>query len=147
MTTVGVSMVPTALRPVLAIALGAVAGAVSRYYLEMGVSHIVVTTLPLGTLVVNLTGCGAMGLAATLCFAPQLQVHPEIRLLLLTGFMGAYTTFSSYELDSERLGAAQRWGLFFVYWAGSGILGWLCLELGSRLAGRLIRPKIDHHEP
>jgi CrcB protein len=141
------SMVLTTLRPVLGIALGAVLGAVSRYYVGMGVSHIFTTTLPLGTFVVNVTGCGAMGLVATLCFTPQLQVHPELRLFLLTGFMGAYTTFSSYELDSKHLWTAHGWGLFFFYWMGSGILGWLCLELGSRLAGRLIRFPVDQQEP
>jgi len=140
-------MVLTTLRPVLGIALGAVLGAMSRYYVQMGVSHIFTTTLPVGTLVVNVTGCGAMGLVATLCFTPQLQVHPELRLLLLTGFMGAYTTFSSYELDSEHLRAAERWRSVLFYWAGSGILGWLCLELGSRLARRLIRFPVDQQEP
>ncbi len=137
-------MLPTPLRPAGAIALGAVAGALSRYYVEMGVSQIVTTTFPLGTLVVNLTGCGAMGLAATFFFAPHLQIHPEVRLLVLTGFMGSYTTFSSYELDSVRLGANQPLGVDVFYWAGSAILGWLCLEGGSWLAGRWMRGKRDH---
>ncbi|APB34460.1 crcB protein [Gloeomargarita lithophora Alchichica-D10] len=132
-----------ALRPAVAIALGAVVGAVSRYYVEMGVNHLLGSVTPVGTLVVNVTGCGAMGFAATVCFAPQVQVHPELRLFVLTGFMGSYTTFSSYELDSVHLWTEQRWGLGFLYWAGSGILGWLCLELGSGLAGRLIRNTIN----
>lgn len=136
-------MLPTALRPAGAIALGAVAGALSRYYGQLGVSHIVTTTLPLGTLVVNLTGCGAMGLAAGFC----LRVHPEVRLLMLTGFMGSYTTFSSYELETAHLWAKQQWGWGFFYWAGSGLLGWLCLELGSRLARFCMDREIEEKQP
>ncbi|MEN9215876.1 MAG: CrcB family protein [Gloeomargarita sp. HHBFW_bins_162] len=135
----------TVLRSPVAIALAAVAGALSRYYVSLGVNHLVEHLwepvhhllgmgLPLSTLVVNVTGCGVMGFAATLCFHPQLQVHPDVRLMLLTGFMSSYTTFSSYELDSARLFAHQQWGTDFLYWAGSGIVGWLCLEGGSWLA-------------
>ncbi len=130
----------SALRPALAIALGAVAGALSRYWLGLGVSHLIGTNLPLSTLVINLTGCSAMGLATTLGFG----LHPEVRLLIITGFMGSYTTFSSYELDSARLWSAQRWGADFGYWAGSGVLGWLCLEGGSGLARRWRRGRTDH---
>ncbi|MEO0309941.1 MAG: fluoride efflux transporter CrcB [Gloeomargarita sp. DG02_3_bins_56] len=128
----------TTLRPPLAIALAAVAGALCRYYLSLGVDHLLPNDLdlPVSTLFINVTGCGVMGFAATLCFHPQWQVHPDLRLMLLTGFMGAYTTFSSYELDSARLLTHHRWGADLLYWAGSALLGWLSLEGGRWLATR-----------
>ncbi|WP_448381137.1 fluoride efflux transporter FluC [Gloeomargarita sp.] len=137
------TMLPVAWRPVLAIALGAVLGAWSRYYGEMGISYLWGSDTPLATLVVNLTGCGAMGFATRVCFAPR--VHPEIRLLWLTGFMGSYTTFSGYELDSIHLRAAPLWGADILYWAGSILGGWLCLELGQGLAGRYLDGR--RHDP
>ncbi|MFQ3679079.1 MAG: fluoride efflux transporter CrcB [Pseudanabaenaceae cyanobacterium] len=129
-------------RTVMAISLGAIAGALCRYYLGLGIGHLLGTALPYGTLVVNITGCFAMGLLATLSLGQVISVHPDLRLLLLTGFLGSYTTFSSYELDSAKLLFQRDLQVDLIYWTGSALLGLIGLQLGITLAGWVLK-KLD----
>lgn len=121
-------------RSMVAIALGAIAGALSRYYLGMGISHLVASPIPYSTLIINVSGCFVMGFLATLPSSPTFGIHPDLRLLLLTGFLGSYTTFSSYELDSKKLLQQQSLESALLYWAGSAILGLLSLQFAIILA-------------
>lgn len=121
-------------RTVMAISLGAVAGALCRYYLGLGIGHLLGTAMPYGTLVVNITGCFVMGLLATLSLGQVISLHPDLRLLLLTGFLGSYTTFSSYELDSAKLLFQKNLQADLIYWTGSVLLGFISLQLGTTLA-------------
>ncbi|MCS7030796.1 MAG: CrcB family protein [Gloeomargarita sp. SKYG116] len=125
-------------RAVVAIGLGAVMGALSRCGVDWLADQLG-WSLAVGTFLVNVTGCGAIGWAAKLCEQPHWAVYPERRLLLITGFLGSYTTFASYELDSARLWAAHLWGADFFYWAGSSLVGWAFLELGLWLGTRFTR--------
>lgn len=121
-------------RTMLAISLGAIAGALSRYYLGLSFHHLLGAETSLSTLVINLTGCFGMGLLATLSLGQGRVIHPDVRLMLLTGFLGSYTTFSSYELESANLLAQHRLGAHLLYWVGSTVLGFLSLESGIALA-------------
>lgn len=121
-------------RIVIAISLGAIAGALSRYYLGMGIHQVWGTAMPYGTFMVNVSGCFAMGLLATLSLGRVIQISPDLRLLLLTGFCGSYTTFSSYELESAKLFVQGNLAAGLVYWAGSAWVGFLSLQLGMMLA-------------
>jgi CrcB protein len=90
---------------------------------------------PLGTMVINITGSFAIGLLMT-AFTERFRPHPNLRLLLVVGFLGGYTTFSSYEYESYRLvrdGAAWL-GLLNVI--GSVVFGFAAVWLGSLLVGR-----------
>lgn len=129
-------------RTVVAISLGAIAGALCRYYLGLGIGHLLGTAMPYGTLVINITGCFVMGLLATLSLGQVISLHPDPRLLLLTGFLGSYTTFSSYELDSARLLSQKDLQADLIYWSGSVLLGFIGLQLGTTLAEWLLR-KLD----
>ena len=129
-------------RTVVAISLGAIAGALCRYYLGLGIGHILGTAVPYGTLVVNITGCFTMGLLATLSLGKVISFHPDLRLLLLTGFLGSYTTFSSYELDSAKLLFQKDLQADLIYWTGSVLLGLVSLQLGITLAEWMLR-KLD----
>ncbi|HIK43364.1 MAG TPA: fluoride efflux transporter CrcB [Leptolyngbyaceae cyanobacterium M65_K2018_010] len=131
-------------RTIAAIALGAIAGALSRYYLVQGLTQMLGTHLPYGTLVVNISGCFAMGLLATLFLGPVITVHPDLRLLLLTGFLGSYTTFSSYELDSARLLMEERFQAELIYWGGSALVGFFSLQGGMTLANWLVN-QVERH--
>lgn len=122
------------IRTVIAISLGAIAGALSRYYLGLGLNHVCGTALPYGTFIVNVSGCFVMGLLAPLSLGPVLLIQPELRLLLLTGFLGSYTTFSSYELESVNLLGQGHVTAELVYWLGSAGIGCLSLQLGINLA-------------
>ncbi len=123
-------------RAPIAISLGAIAGALSRYYLTLGCNHWLGTAFPFGTFAINLTGALVMGFFTTLVLE-RLEVAPDLRLLIAVGFLGSYTTFSTYELDAAKLLMSGQWSFVSLYGIGTAILGVLCLEIGSFLARRL----------
>lgn len=131
-----------AVRIVIAISLGAIVGALSRYYLGLGIHQVWDTALPYGTFVVNITGCFGMGLLATLLLGRSIGFYPDLHLLILTGFFGSYTTFSSYELESARLFLQSDWVAGLVYWMGSAWVGFFSLQFGMMLA-KWILQKFD----
>nr|RNJ64847.1 MAG: hypothetical protein EDM05_34265 [Leptolyngbya sp. IPPAS B-1204] len=73
-----------------------------------------------------------------LALGQVISMHPDVRLLLLTGFLGSYTTFSSYELDSAHLLQQDRLGADLFYWVGSMTLGFMSLQVGISLAEWLL---------
>ncbi len=121
-------------RNVIAISLGAIGGALSRYYLTLWFIQRFGTTFPYGTFFINLTGCFCMGFFATLALERVAVIPPEVRLLVAVGFLGAYTTFSTYGLDTINLIRARSFIAASFYWAGSAILGIIGVQLGVFLA-------------
>lgn len=102
---------------VLAICLGACAGALLRWQLGLWLNN--PGALPWGTLAANAVGGYLVGLIlAGLHAHPQLD--PVWRLLLVTGFLGALTTFSSYSAEVFLLLQAQRWGMALL-WASTHV--------------------------
>jgi CrcB protein len=122
------------LRAPLAISLGAIAGALSRYYLTLWFAQRFGTAFPYGTFFINLTGCLIMGFFFTFSLERVAIISPEVRLMVTTGFLGAYTTFSTYGLESNNLLRDRNFPAFSLYWAGSAILGVICVQLGVILA-------------
>lgn len=120
----------------IAIGLGAIAGALSRYYMTLSLTQWLGTTFPFGTFFVNLWGALMMGFFTTLSVG-RTFISPDLRLIVAVGFLGSYTTFSTYELDAEQLLLARHWNMTLLYWISTALLGVLCLELGSYLARRL----------
>lgn len=120
----------------LAVSLGAIAGALCRYYLTLGCNQWFGTTFPYSTLLINLSGAFLMGFFTTLVIE-RIEVSPDLRVLVAVGFLGSYTTFSTYELDAEKLLASGHWEITALYWVCTATLGVLCLELGIFLARRL----------
>ena len=85
----------------LYIAVGAVAGAPLRYWVQGRVQDALPGSLfPWGTLVVNVSGCLLIGLVLTLAEEKDV-LSREARLLLVTGFLGGYTTFSTFDLRDD----------------------------------------------
>ncbi|MBD2208073.1 fluoride efflux transporter CrcB [Calothrix sp. FACHB-1219] len=117
----------------LAIALGAIPGAVSRYYLTEFCKRYLGTNFPYGTFIINFTGCLIMGFCFTL-FQGIKGFPSEIDLLIRTGFLGAYTTFSTYGYDTLTLWSNRQQGATIFYWAGSAILAVVGIILGNNLA-------------
>lgn len=81
---------------------GAVAGAPLRYFLGSRVQEAVGANFPAGTMFVNVTGCFFIGLLATLAEERDL-LSREARLLLITGLLGSYTTFSAFGYETLEL--------------------------------------------
>jgi CrcB protein len=123
-----------AVRNPIAISFGAIAGALSRYYLTLWFAQRCGTSFPFGTFFINLTGCLIMGFFTTLALARVATIPPEVRLLVAVGFLGSYTTFSTYGLDTVTLLRNRSLQVAGFYWAGSAILGIICVQLGALLA-------------
>lgn len=114
------------------VAVGGAIGAVARHVLSTFVLRATGTLFPLGTFVVNLTGClvfGAIVGAAT----ERVQLAPTLRLFLLTGILGGFTTFSSYAFESFTL---VRDGQFV--WASINIAGQVIAGLVGMWAGYVL---------
>jgi CrcB protein len=121
---------------IVEIGIGGAAGAVSRYLLDGWVSERTGGAFPYGTLVVNLSGTFILGLLATL--ALERSVLPAIiRPPVLIGFLGAYTTFSTWMLESWRL--AEQGALLgaMANIGGSVVLGIVALGAGIAIGRAL----------
>ena len=113
----------------IAISLGAIPGALIRYYLTVIFSRLFGVSFPFGTFFINLSGSLLMGFFATLAIE-QVITSPELQLLIIIGFLGSYTTFSTYALDSAALLRNRHRSKALFYWLGSAILAGICLEVG-----------------
>lgn len=89
----------------LLVMVGGSLGAASRYGVGLLTARLWGTGFPYGTLVVNLAGCFIIGLIFALADRSRL-LTPDVRLLLITGYLGALTTFSSFSLETVNVGRA-----------------------------------------
>jgi len=117
------------------IALGGALGALARYSLGVWVYERMGTRFPYGTVVINVTGCFLMGLVLAI-LDTHMELNPAWRYTIPVGFIGAYTTFSTFEY--ETLHAAQNGepAIAFLYFGVSLILGFVGVWLGM-LSGRV----------
>jgi CrcB protein len=113
----------------LIVALGGALGSVGRYLLQVFFARPSTLTFPLGTLIVNLTGCLLIGILFGLS-SKYAWMTLEWRLFLVTGICGGYTTFSSFSLESINLLRQGNYTYFFLYVLGSVILGLLATVAG-----------------
>ncbi|HWB93345.1 MAG TPA: fluoride efflux transporter CrcB [Puia sp.] len=117
------------MKPILLIAIGGAAGSVARYLLSLFVMKQMTLAFPLGTMLVNLSGCFMIGLIYGLS-SRYAWITEEWRLLLATGICGGYTTFSSFSYESIALIREGDYAHFFGYVSGSVILGLLATAGG-----------------
>jgi len=122
-------------KPVI-IAVGAVLGALLRYWLGDWAAQRFGTAFPYGNLIINLTGSFILGLFMALV-TDRFLVSPEWRLFIAIGFLGSYTTFSSYAYESLNLIMTGQGTLGLLNLFGSSFLGGLAVFAGI-LIGRLI---------
>jgi CrcB protein len=118
-------------RTLIAIAVAGALGALSRYGLGSFVSRRTSDTFPWGTFVVNVTG--AFILVLTLA-TERWDFAPWLRLGLTTGFLGAYTTFSTLSFETYKLAADRALGLAAANMLGSCAAGLAAIYLGVVLA-------------
>ncbi|QIR36325.1 fluoride efflux transporter CrcB [Tolypothrix sp. PCC 7910] len=124
-------------RTVTAIALGAIPGALGRYFItEFTKATIGKDFSYYGTFFINVTGCFIIALFYTLNEEKLKSLSPEIRLMIATGFCGAYTTFSTYGLETFTQIDKGNTTVALIYWLFSMVVGMLAVQLGVIL-GRL----------
>ena len=113
----------------LIIALGGALGAVSRFLLGNGVSRALGSALPYGTFVINIVGCFAMGLLMTIIV--DREMFPAAwRLFLCVGFLGGFTTFSSFGYEALMFLTEGRLLAVLAYVGGSVVLGLVAAAAG-----------------
>jgi CrcB protein len=121
----------------LMIALGGALGSLARYGVALWVQQRVGGTFPYGTFLVNVSGCLIMGIVMTLLTEGG-ALHPNWRFLVPIGFIGAYTTFSTFELETFR--AIEEGGALVALSnvVFSVVVGFLALWIGVMATRRIL---------
>ena len=124
----------------LVVGLGGFIGANARYWLGMWITGKVGTSFPYHTLLINVTGCFILGMFSSLALA--LAWSDDSRLVVATGFVGAYTTFSTFEYETLRLFETGSYRAAFWNVLASVILGFGAAYIGVIAARGLMRVRI-----
>lgn len=114
---------------ILIVGLGGFVGANARFLIGHWVGA---TSYPYATFAINMLGCFGLGLFAQL--VKQSDLSEETRLLIATGFFGAFTTYSTFNLEALNLWMSGRGGLAMLYLGSSIVFGLLVGWLGMQLA-------------
>ncbi len=119
----------------LAVAIGAVFGALSRFYVTEFSKVLFGKDFGFyGTFFINVTGCLLIAYILTLAIENIRVISPELRLMTTTGFCGAYTTFSTYGLETNSFLTKGDSQTMFLYFFGSAVVGMICVQIGVLLA-------------
>lgn len=117
----------------LVISLGGVLGANARYLLGNWITARYGTSFPYGTMVINVSGSFVIGFFLVL-ITERFVVHPNWQLFFAVGFLGAYTTFSTFSFESAALIQDGSWLLALANMIGSVVLGLVAVLAGMALA-------------
>lgn len=123
------------LKRILLLAVAGAIGTLTRYWLSGFVQRSSLA-FAWGTLAVNGLGCFLFGLVWTLA-EERMLISGESRIILLVGFMGAFTTFSTYMFETRQMLAASEWLLGATNFAVENVVGFVLMMLGMVL-GRMI---------
>jgi CrcB protein len=118
------------------IGLGGFAGAIARYLVDGVVIERTGGGFPWGTLVINVSGSFVLGLLFAVT-AERALLPADVRGPLMIGFLGAYTTFSTFMLESWRLAETGAWGLALANLGGSLVLGLVAVVAGLTIGRAL----------
>ncbi|MGB7267721.1 MAG: fluoride efflux transporter CrcB [Terracidiphilus sp.] len=117
----------------LFIAIGGSLGSIARYWVGSTISGRMGTRFPYGTFVINITACVIIGFALTY-LGRHVEMSPAWRYLVPIGFVGAYSTFSTYEWETLSTLQSGAFLLAALYAVGSLLLGLVAVWGGSLLA-------------
>lgn len=117
----------------LIVGLGGAAGSMLRYGIQRLLSIQNAGAFPTGTLLVNISGCFLIGVLWGIV-SRSLSWSEEMKLLLMTGFCGGFTTFSAFTLEGIGLLKESKTSLFIIYLTASVLGGLLATFIGIRIA-------------
>jgi len=123
---------PKVLQKLLLLSVAGALGTLARYELAGLVQRLAGASFPLGTFVVNVAGCFVAGLLWAL-FEARWAVTGETRIIVLVGFMGAFTTFSAFILETTELLRASQW-----FYAGLNLILQNALGISALFLGAFL---------
>jgi CrcB protein len=115
------------------VAVGGALGSMTRYWVGSAIANSVGTKFPFGTLIINYTACMIIGFSLTV-FAKRADLNPAWRFLVPVGFIGAYSTFSTYEWETLSTIRNGAFLLAALYAVSSFLLGLAAVWAGSLIA-------------
>jgi CrcB protein len=127
------------------LSLGGVFGVNARYWFGLWVNRWASPQFPWATFLINVTGSFAIGFL-TMLLARWLP-HQNFRLLVVTGFLGGYTTYSTFAFESLTLWERGERGLSLGYVASTVVAGFLAVTLGVALARGMTTPRAERAAP
>lgn len=111
-------------------------GVLARYWISGVVQRAMGSGFPWGTMIENISGCVIFGLVWTLA-EERMLINAEMRTVILTGFVGAYTTFSTFAFETTALLRDAQWVSAIANLTAHNILGLVGIAAGMAL-GRLL---------
>jgi len=117
------------------VGVGGFLGAIARYLVGVAVTARLGSGWPLGTFLINVTGCFLIAFFLTLT-TERVTIHEGWRYFFPIGFVGAYTTFSTYEYETVRLVQSGAWAKALSYVLLSTVAGYAAVVLGFVAARR-----------
>ena len=124
------------MRNALLVALGGALGALARYGVATAALKRFGPNFPMGTLLINVTGCAIIGFFLAAVGGRWSGIHEGWQYLVPIGFVGAYTTFSTYEYEMARLFEAGAWSRLALYFVLSNAVGFAAVVGGIWLGRR-----------
>lgn len=124
------------MKTIIFLAIGGTTGTLLRYWLSTLVQSTSKGTLPIGTFAVNMLGCFLFGAVWSIAEG-RLTLSPHLRLLILVGFMGAFTTFSTFAFESASLFRDSQFTAAIINVVAQNVIGIIALFIGIAL-GRLV---------
>lgn len=121
---------------ILSVAIGGAFGAVARYLINISPIANVFEKFPLPTFLINIVGSFLIGFLMIL-FADKIQVNDNVRMAIIVGFLGAFTTFSTFEVEIFGLMREKQLVVAFVYLVLSIIVGFAGVLAGVALGRRI----------
>jgi fluoride exporter len=121
------------IKSILMVGFGGAAGSILRFAIQKILQPHSVASFPTGTFLINIVGCFLIGILWGITSRSD-SWNEEIKLLLMTGLCGGFTTFSAFTLEGIGLLKENKTGLFLVYIGGTVILGLFATYIGIRLS-------------
>ena len=121
---------------ILSVAIGGSVGAVARYLINISPLATVLAKFPLPTFIINIVGSFLIGFLM-IVFADKYVVNENIRMAVIVGFLGAFTTFSTFEMEIFGLVREREFFTGFLYLFLSVFVGFVGVVAGVELGRRV----------